>query len=162
METTVISQTTVFAASVLCGSAMALAFDVFRILRRLMRTSSLAAFIEDIAYWLAACILFFLFILKANGGELRGYVFIGAGVGMSLYFSLVSRFVVGATVAVARFAGKVLAKVLSVVAYPLVLVLSFLKKPLFLVLSFGRRRGRTLKRKISLSARHFYKFYKKI
>ena len=59
---------------------IAFIYDVFRI-RKAIRTSNIIVYFEDFIYWiLVALVLFVVYI--SNEGELRGYLIVGAIIGI--------------------------------------------------------------------------------
>jgi spore cortex biosynthesis protein YabQ len=162
LEITISNQGFVFVSCVLCGVAVGFIFDLFRILRRLSRTSQSAAVAEDLIYWMIAAIVFFLCVLKVNSGELRLYQFVGAGVGAGVYCITVSKYVIDVSVKTIRFLTKVLTVVIKIILMPLMVTSRLLKRPFFYVVRVGKRSGRRLKRRFALDLSNFYKFIKKI
>nr|WP_273387425.1 spore cortex biosynthesis protein YabQ [Cohnella zeiphila] len=74
----------------LCGLAMGFAFDVYRVAchRFSVRRWTLPGL--DVVYWALATLLVFRTLLNNNEGEVRLYVFLGIGIGITGYFGLFS------------------------------------------------------------------------
>ena len=162
MNITVSNQLFIFASCLVCGVIIGLIFDVFRIVRRLVRTSIFATIIEDIIYWIIAAVVFFLFVLGVNSVELRLYQFIGAFLGMALYFLTVSKQIINVSVCIVQFMAKVLAAVFKVIFAPILFIFRLLRKPLFLVVNIGKKSGWKIKHRFNTSMSNFNKFRKKI
>lgn len=75
---------------ILCGLAMGMAFDVYRVAcyRFSVRRWMLPGF--DVVYWAAATLFVFRALLDKNFGEVRLYVFLGIAIGITGYFGLIS------------------------------------------------------------------------
>lgn len=121
--TSVDVQVAVLLVTVLLGAAVGLAYDVYRGLRRVAGRKRAATFAGDLLFWVAATILVFRGLIFGNGGELRSYVFVGAAVGLYLYFELASQVVLwGSTwfwrsvLALGRFVVGFLLKIARTVA----------------------------------------------
>lgn len=97
MITSVSSQAYVFLCTVISGALIALLYDLFRILRRVVRTGNLVTYAEDLLYWLIVTFIMLLTVYYSNDGELRAYLFIGAFIGVILYALLFSRIVMASS-----------------------------------------------------------------
>lgn len=117
MITPVNSQALIFLYTVIGGAAVALVFDLFRILRKAVRTGSLVTFAEDLLFWLIVSVIMFLTIFYSNDGELRAYLFIGACIGVILYALLLSRIVMASSLFIIR-----------IVSWPFKCIIRMLKK----------------------------------
>jgi len=82
------------ASMMLCGLAMGLVFDVYRVATHRFHVARWLLPGLDVAYWAAATLCVFSVLLSHNQGEVRLYVFLGLGIGVTGYFGLFSSFVV--------------------------------------------------------------------
>ncbi|MFC4600585.1 spore cortex biosynthesis protein YabQ [Cohnella hongkongensis] len=89
------------ATMMLCGLAMGLAFDVYRVASHRFHVARWLLPALDAAYWAAATLGVFAVLLAVNQGEVRMYVFLGLGIGVTGYFGLLSPWMV-------RFTGKLI------------------------------------------------------
>jgi spore cortex biosynthesis protein YabQ len=80
-------------AAVLFGAALAAAYDVLRIFRRVIPRGVVCVSLEDILYWAAVCIGTFSFFFLVNSGELRAYLAAGIAVGAVLYHFLLGKWI---------------------------------------------------------------------
>ena len=85
MEITVASQTQVFGLSCLFGVVLGIYYDVFRIIRLVVRPGKKAVFFYDVLYLLSCGVFTFLFCFAVNYGEVRFYLLAGEGIGWCLY-----------------------------------------------------------------------------
>lgn len=91
MEIHVTNQALIFFSMVLCGCAGGAVFDLFRIGRKLFSPNAVVVFVTDLLFWLICSCTVFYASLLVNSGELRWYEFIGIGIGLILYFFMLSR-----------------------------------------------------------------------
>ncbi|MBB6669571.1 spore cortex biosynthesis protein YabQ [Cohnella nanjingensis] len=84
-------------AMVLCGLGMGALFDVYRVSSRRFHLARWLLPAFDLLYWVAATIVVFRVLLANNLGEVRLYVFLGLGIGITGYFGLFSPFVIKLT-----------------------------------------------------------------
>ena len=98
MEDIINNQLGLFLMYLASGILICLLFDIFRALRKAIKTSDLVTYIEDTIFWiLASCFLLYLtFIL--NSGKIRLFIFIGLALGCSLYYFTISKYFMKITV----------------------------------------------------------------
>nr|WP_255807732.1 spore cortex biosynthesis protein YabQ [Cohnella mopanensis] len=82
------------ASMMLCGVAMGLVFDVYRVASHRFHIARWLLPALDVVYWAAATLGVFSILLGSNEGEVRMYVFLGLGIGVTGYFGLFSNGVV--------------------------------------------------------------------
>ena len=70
-----------FVNSVWYGSFLFFLYDCLRILRRTVPHTEAVIAVEDLLYWMGAAFFLFSVFFRENSGILRGYLFVGAGVG---------------------------------------------------------------------------------
>lgn len=87
-----------FFMTVLAGVSVGLLFDFYRVFRSGMRPKRWVSVLCDLLYWTIVTPVVFLLLLIGNWAELRYYVFLGMGLGIFVYFQLMSSFVLWACV----------------------------------------------------------------
>ena len=110
-------QVGIFVLCCIAGVVVALLFDVFRISRRVVRTSTVATCVEDLMFWIISALFMFALSLKFNDGEIRWYMFLGLAFGAIIYFGTFSRFVVKCSVAVISFFKKLLITIFKILLF---------------------------------------------
>jgi spore cortex biosynthesis protein YabQ len=71
----------------LCSGALCgVAYDVFRIVRRLMGDGFILTLLCDIFYWIVAFFILFRFVYIASNGEIQVVSFLFIIIGGALYF----------------------------------------------------------------------------
>lgn len=120
------SQFYAFGIVLLAGTSLGIFFDLFRVLRGLLRPGFLSTPLLDLLFWALITPMLVLYLLLANWGELRGYVFIGLVLGFLFYRLLLSSLVVTVLLWSTRLLGGLLnvifCFILWLVAAPLRLV----------------------------------------
>lgn len=106
--------------SVLAGAGLFFLYDILRIFRRIKKHGVILIGIEDILYWLVCTAVVFLMIYQKNDGMVRGFALGGVFVGMLVYYSLFSRFVIKLNVLVWKRILQVLGKTGSFLFGPIV------------------------------------------
>jgi spore cortex biosynthesis protein YabQ len=82
------------ASMMMCGLAMGTVFDVYRVASHRFHVARWLLPALDVVYWAAATLGVFSILLGSNEGEVRMYVFLGLGIGVTGYFGLFSHWVV--------------------------------------------------------------------
>lgn len=88
------NQVFVFFWSIVIGAILALIFDFFRISRRKGNTKNWVVYVEDVFYWIIVAVMIIASAFITNDGELRGYMFIGYGIGAIFYLILFSKILI--------------------------------------------------------------------
>lgn len=124
------SQVTLFLLTVVLGIFIGFIFDIFRVIRKIIKHKDFFIFIEDTIYWLIVSFLMFYFMLNKNNGEIRFFSFIGVCIGMVLYFYTISNWVINISITVISTIKKILAVILKIVISPIKIIFNILKIPL--------------------------------
>lgn len=88
-------QTYTFLWSLAVGWILATIFDFFRILRRKGNTKTFIVYMQDILFWIIACVIIVISAFITNDGELRGFMFVGYLLGAIFYLITLSKYVLG-------------------------------------------------------------------
>jgi spore cortex biosynthesis protein YabQ len=119
-----------FGIVLLAGVSLGVFFDLFRVIRGLLRPGLLSTPLLDLLFWVLLTPILILYLLLANWGELRGYVIIGLVLGFFFYKLLLSGIVTAVLIWLANLVMTVLNLVgtflLRLVSIP-ILILSELK-----------------------------------
>ncbi len=89
LETQVMTMLMMF----VCGSALGIVMDVYRITARELRLSRMLTPLLDAAFWIAATWAVFRMLIGSNEGELRFYVFLALLIGLWFYYKTASTWV---------------------------------------------------------------------
>ena len=82
-----------FGISILVGMGLVLFYDMFRILRRVIKHGTVWIGIEDLSFWILCTVAVFLLLYNENDGMIRFFAFVGILLGMGVYLTVFSRLV---------------------------------------------------------------------
>lgn len=117
MNKEIAGDVTFFLAAVFLGAIAALAYDLLRVWRRFRPQTLFTVSLQDFLYWFLLGLAGFRLIYSYNDGTLRGFTFLGIGLGACLYSLTLGRFFV-----------KYCLKLLLFLTFPVRKGLLFLKK----------------------------------
>ena len=117
---------------IIIGIVLSIIFDIFRILRRTIKTSDIVTNIQDILFCIITGIIILFSIFYFNKGELRLYIFIGIFLGITFYMIFISKYFIKINITIIDF----IKKVLFIIIKPLIFILNFTKKLIFKPISF--------------------------
>lgn len=81
------AQSAYFLEAVLLGAVLGLIYDVFAVVRSLTRAGAGLTALCDGLFWLTALAVYFVFTVAWAGGQVRGFLLLGCGLG-ALFFEL--------------------------------------------------------------------------
>lgn len=101
------NETQLYSLFLSCGFGFFLGvyYDVFRVIRLIMRSGKRSVFFQDLLFFSTAAVFTFLFALIVTAGALRWYLFVGELIGFFAYYFTIGR-------VVAAFAERVCALIL--------------------------------------------------
>ena len=126
MKLSVSHQLFVFVCMFFCGWLTGIVFDIFRGLRRCIKSGSGVIAAQDLLLWFLELVIVYYTVFKVNNAEIRGYEAVALISGAVVYFIILSEYAV-------KFISKVimlLIKAIRVVLKPLKKLVCFMKKPL--------------------------------
>lgn len=141
-----VDQVFIFVWTVAIGMLAGLCYEIYRVIRDMLRLKKVGTFAGDIIFWLFLTAFSFFLLLKANYGQLRLYVFIGLLLGAFLFV----RFMGGCAYRLVSWkfylVGRVL-KLLSLLLYYIWKVVTLPFRIVFIAVAFpvrllGRLTGR--------------------
>lgn len=169
MFLTVGNQAYIFLCCVLGGMIIAFIYDVFRIKRKAIKTSNLIVYFEDFVYWILVALVLFAVVYMSNDGELRGYLLIGALIGIVLYSLLLSRIVMTVFLFIIGLIYKFFRIVFTILLIPIKVLIKILRVPAKIIYKglrtvFGkaRRASKTKLSKFFIWKKRFKNIIKKI
>lgn len=109
------NQLTQFFLYVVSGMAISIFFDIFRVLRKSIKTPNIVTYIEDTIFWIVVGFFLIWEIFTISYGELRGYIFIGIILGIILYLVTISKYFINVNVKILNFFKKIILKIKKVV-----------------------------------------------
>ena len=85
MSEQIIEESHFLAYCFMSGVVITIIYDLFRILRRIIKHTNFFIAIEDLFFWIGAGIFLFFMLYKTNNGMIRWFSVAGAGLGMLVY-----------------------------------------------------------------------------
>lgn len=128
MEVVVAHQTVLFLQACLLGFLLGLFYEIFRILRLMIKTGAVAVFVQDILYWSVSALISFLFILAVNSGQLRIFLLLGIVIGMIVYFFTLGALIMKASKAIIAFIYRVMRFIYGKLVTPVQRFMGFTRK----------------------------------
>lgn len=125
MKLSVSHQLFVFVCMFFCGWLTGIVFDIFRALRRCVKSGSGVIAAQDLLLWLLELVIVYYTVFKVNNAEVRGYEAVALISGAVVYFIILSEYAV-------KFISKaimLLIKIIKFVLKPLKKLVCFIKKP---------------------------------
>lgn len=129
MTVSVSSQAYVFLCSVIGGVIIALVYDVFRILRKAIKTGSLFTYIEDLIFWILVAVIMFGTVYYSNEGELRSYIFLGTLLGVVLYALIFSKTIMNSSLFIIKIVKGIFRFLWMVLSFPFKVIIHLMAIP---------------------------------
>lgn len=120
-----------FLTAVAGGFCVGIMFDIYRIIRGFDTPGKLLTIISDMLFWILAGILIFSFFLYTNNAYLRYSTFIGLGLGVYIYFVIISKMFLSILKWIVYYTIKFFRVLFMLILYPIKLVRYFLKLGLY-------------------------------
>jgi len=124
------NQANLFLMTVAAGFVSGVFYDIFRIIRLVVKHKRIFVHIEDGIYWLTVIFLVFIFMLNKNYGEIRPFAVGGIFLGMIIYSFLVSPLVMGISHIIINIVKYIIKLLITIILTPLRLIYMILGKPL--------------------------------
>ena len=121
-------QTQIFIIFVIVGIIISFLFDIFRILRKVYKFSNMLIYMQDILFWLLTGIIILQAIFKFNSGDIRIFLFLGIFVGVFIYISLFSIYVIKIGSFILKLINTLIRKLINVFKVPICKILNFMIK----------------------------------
>ena len=116
-----------FIAYLFSGIIICIVFDLFRSLRKGIKTSNIATYIEDVLFWVIAGLVILFVVNKYNYGELRVYTFLAMMLGAIVYFFTISKYFI-------KFLLNIILMIKKIVLFLINFFLKFIGKHVFFLI----------------------------
>ena len=113
----VTNQAHLFLIFIINGILIGLLFDMFRISRKVIKTSNFITYIEDILFWILTGIIILYSIFVFNNGQLRFYMFLGIILGAICYLLFISSYVI-----------KINVKIINIIFMPIKFIINLFRR----------------------------------
>lgn len=122
-----------FLWSLLLGIVMAVAYDILRVFRKIIKNSTFAVNVEDIIFLSLSAGLIFLLAYDKNNGQLRWQGFIGVGIGFISYRCIFKSKVVKLFLLFYESIMKLTIFMVNIVLFPVRIAYKLLSKPIYII-----------------------------
>lgn len=122
------NQSGLFVMYIAGGIIICILFDIFRALRKSIKTSDTITYVEDAIFWIITAVFLIYLIFVLNSGNLRIYNFIGLFLGVVIYYLTVSKYFMKILVKILTFFKKVISKILVILLIPARVIFKINKK----------------------------------
>jgi spore cortex biosynthesis protein YabQ len=116
-----------FLTAIAGGLFIGVMFDIYRIIRGFDTPGKLLTIISDLLFWVFTGLIIFVFFLYTNNAYLRYSTFIGLGLGLYIYFGIISRLFLNALKWIVYYVIKFFRVLIISIIYPIKLIRYFLK-----------------------------------
>ncbi len=158
------NQLTTFFIYVIAGMAICIFYDIFRVLRKSIKTSNIVTYIEDVIFWVIVCAFLIWLIFKVNFGELRSYIFIGLILGGIIYLLTFSKYFITINVRILTALKKIIIKIftpiINIIKKPIIFVYINIKKIYKKTLEYNSHKVRNNNKLKTTNHLSFYKIFK--
>jgi len=141
-----------FLCAVISGLIVGLMIDGYRGVRYWSKPRGFVAAISDMLFWILCAIIIFIFFLYTNNGDFRYYTIVGMGLGIFLYFKLLSRGFLKIMRWFIYYMGKTIRFIWSVLIFPFKAILYVVRFIRSITQSFLQKHKIKLKSKKQASA----------
>lgn len=140
------NQLYLFLIYIVSGIGISIFFDIFRVLRKSIKTSNFITYIEDAIFWIIVGLFLIWEIFTISYGELRSYIFIGLIIGVILYLVTISKYFIKINVKILNFFKSIILKIVSIIKtiYDFILrivrpIYNLIKKPVnFIIINLSK------------------------
>ena len=126
-----INQAYLFLIFTLNGIFIGILFDFFRILRKSFKTINLITNVEDIIFWILTGLSIIYCMYNFSDGSLRLFMFLGLGIGLTIYILTLSNFIIKTVVKVISIIKKFIITIMSIITFPFKAIFKLIRKILF-------------------------------
>ena len=132
---------------IVSGIGISIFFDIFRVLRRSIKTTNVITYVEDLIFWIIVGAFLIWELFTVSYGYLRSYIFIGLILGVVLYLITLSKYFIKVNVKILNFIKKIIFKIIlalrnfaSFIGKLLRPIFILIKKPIyFLCINFNKK-----------------------
>lgn len=115
------NQAYLFLVFSLTGVIIGILFDLFRVLRKSIRTADIVTYLEDILFWILSGILILYNIWYFNDGEIRLFMFLGIIMGIMIYMLTLSNLFI-------KIFQTILSTLIKILAIPFKAIIAIFRK----------------------------------
>lgn len=122
------NQACIFAIFIIVGIIIGILFDIFRVLRKSIKTNDIITYIQDILFCILTGIILLYAIFMLNNGEIRIYMFLAIFFGILMYILTISKYFININVWLLTHIIALFKKILNILSIPFKLLVKLFKK----------------------------------
>lgn len=153
----VTNQAYLFLIFIINGILIGLLFDFFRILRKSFKTKDIITYIQDILFWILTGFIILYSTFTFNNGEIRIFMFVAILLGIVLYMTLISSYVIKVNVTIINFIKNTILKIINIILIPFKWIYRILKKILYKPINAIKKKANNISNKINSKKQNFIK-----
>lgn len=124
----VTNQAYLFLIFIINGIIIGFIFDFFRIIRKAFKTADIVTYIQDLLFWILTGLIILYSTFTFNNGEIRIFMFVGILIGLILYMTLISSYIIKINVTIINFIKNILIKIINIILTPFKAIYNILEK----------------------------------
>ena len=128
MDTFFNSQIYIFLIYFIAGVIICLIYDIFRALRKTVKTSDFITYIEDTIFWILVAIFLIYLIFNISSGKIRFFMFLAICLGGKAYYFSLSKYFIKISVHILSYLKLIIKKLIEILLIPLKVFLKINKK----------------------------------
>lgn len=128
MSAFVTDQAATFLLTVVMGMALALVYDLLRMERRLFRHKNWLVNFQDFIYFFLGGVFIFYILFHKNYGQIRAFSLIGALIGIILYFTIFSEWVMTIGMKILTLILKPIIFLIKIIIFPFAFIIKWICK----------------------------------
>lgn len=129
-----------FLIYIVSGIAISIFFDIFRVLRKSIKTTNLTTYIEDAIFWVIVGLFLIWEIFTVSYGELRSYIFIGLILGIILYLVTISKYFIRFNVKILNLIKRIIKNIILIFSQIFSSILKVMK-PIYQLIKKNRKKS---------------------
>lgn len=127
------NQAYLFMIFTIVGMIIGVLFDIFRILRKTIKTKDFVTYIEDMVFWILTGIIIIYSMYTFCDGELRFFMIVGIIIGTILYLITISEYIIKISMFIINLIKKIIVIPIKIFAPAGHLLKKIIFRPIFII-----------------------------
>ena len=157
----VTNQAYLFLIFIINGVIIGVLFDFFRILRKTFKTKDIITYVQDILFWILTGFIILYSTFTFNNGEIRIFMFIAILIGVILYMTLISSYIIKINITIIDFIKNIIQKAINIIMAPFKWIYGIIKKILYKPLNLTKTIANKIRNDLNLKKESFIKILQK-
>lgn len=127
IEINIVEEFYIFLTSFNTGLIAGFTYDLYRTFRHFSKPNKILSILEDFIFWVLVSFIFFRFLVRSTDGIIRGFVFLGFGIGSIFYLKVVSKYNFSLLIYIFRLILNGISEIMKIILYPFRNIIQFTK-----------------------------------